>query len=180
MEGGGEGEGLNLLPGGREVARTGEGVSLACLAGLPPIERPLSVPGIEAAPTSNMDIELDNADGALPIEYTEVTISRTMFRSGGSEYAINGSSARLLDVQDLLSDSGIGRAVAIAFAREGADVALSFLEEREDATDTARLVTDCGRRCCSPLAPPRWPCTNSCWRSCLFNSPPPSAVWGKK
>lgn len=44
-------------------------------------------------------------------------------------------------------DSGIGRAVAIAFAREGADVALSFLEEREDATDTARLVTDSGRRC---------------------------------
>ena len=44
-------------------------------------------------------------------------------------------------------DSGIGRAVAIAYAREGADVALSFLEEREDATDTARLVTDCGRRC---------------------------------
>ncbi|PKR89125.1 NAD(P)-dependent oxidoreductase [Pleomorphomonas diazotrophica] len=44
-------------------------------------------------------------------------------------------------------DSGIGRAVAIAYAREGADVALSFLEEREDATDTARLVADCGRRC---------------------------------
>ncbi|SCM77068.1 Uncharacterized oxidoreductase YhdF [uncultured Pleomorphomonas sp.] len=44
-------------------------------------------------------------------------------------------------------DSGIGRAVAIAFAREGADVALSFLKEREDATDTARLVTESGRRC---------------------------------
>jgi NAD(P)-dependent dehydrogenase (short-subunit alcohol dehydrogenase family) len=44
-------------------------------------------------------------------------------------------------------DSGIGRAVAIAYAREGADIALSFLEEREDATDTARLVTECGRRC---------------------------------
>ncbi len=44
-------------------------------------------------------------------------------------------------------DSGIGRAVAIAFAREGANIALSFLEEREDATDTARLVTECGRRC---------------------------------
>jgi len=44
-------------------------------------------------------------------------------------------------------DSGIGRAVAIAFAREGADVALSFLKEREDAADTARLVTESGRRC---------------------------------
>jgi len=44
-------------------------------------------------------------------------------------------------------DSGIGRAVAIAFAREGADVALSFLNEHEDAADTARLVTEAGRRC---------------------------------
>ncbi|WP_205474254.1 chromosome segregation protein SMC [Nocardioides sp. SYSU D00038] len=54
-------------------------------------------------------LTIDNTDGALPIEYAEVTISRTMFRSGGSEYAINGNTCRLLDVQELLSDSGIGR-----------------------------------------------------------------------
>jgi len=48
-------------------------------------------------------------DGALPIDYTEVTISRTLFRNGGSEYSINGQPCRLLDVQELLSDSGIGR-----------------------------------------------------------------------
>ncbi|MFT4081023.1 MAG: chromosome segregation protein SMC, partial [Nocardioides sp.] len=54
-------------------------------------------------------LTIDNSDGALPIEYAEVTISRTMFRNGGSEYAINGSTCRLLDVQELLSDSGIGR-----------------------------------------------------------------------
>ncbi len=54
-------------------------------------------------------LTIDNSDGALPIEYAEVTISRTMFRSGGSEYAINGTTCRLLDVQELLSDSGIGR-----------------------------------------------------------------------
>ena len=54
-------------------------------------------------------LTIDNTDGALPIEYTEVTITRTMFRNGGSEYAINGQSCRLLDVQELLSDSGIGR-----------------------------------------------------------------------
>lgn len=54
-------------------------------------------------------LTIDNSDGALPIDYTEVTISRTLFRSGGSEYAINGRSCRLLDVQELLSDSGLGR-----------------------------------------------------------------------
>ena len=54
-------------------------------------------------------LTIDNTDGALPIDYAEVTISRLMFRSGQSEYAINGDSCRLLDVQDLLSDSGLGR-----------------------------------------------------------------------
>ncbi len=54
-------------------------------------------------------LTIDNTDGALPIDYTEVTISRTMFRNGGSDYAINGSPCRLLDVQELLADSGIGR-----------------------------------------------------------------------
>ncbi|GGF39111.1 chromosome partition protein Smc [Marmoricola endophyticus] len=58
---------------------------------------------------AEVQLTIDNADGALPIEYAEVTISRTMFRNGGSEYAINGQGCRLLDVQELLSDSGIGR-----------------------------------------------------------------------
>ncbi|WBQ07653.1 chromosome segregation protein SMC [Kribbella sp. CA-293567] len=54
-------------------------------------------------------LTIDNSDGALPIEFAEVTISRTMFRNGGSDYQINGQNCRLLDVQELLSDSGIGR-----------------------------------------------------------------------
>uniref|UniRef100_UPI0010414B16 chromosome segregation protein SMC n=1 Tax=Actinomadura roseirufa TaxID=2094049 RepID=UPI0010414B16 len=54
-------------------------------------------------------LTIDNSDGALPIDYSEVTISRLMFRSGSSEYAINGDACRLLDIQELLSDSGIGR-----------------------------------------------------------------------
>ena len=63
------------------------------------------------APLGRAEVALtiDNSDGALPIEYTEVTISRTLFRNGGSEYSINGEQCRLLDVQELLSDSGIGR-----------------------------------------------------------------------
>jgi len=58
---------------------------------------------------AEVQLTIDNTDGALPIDYSEVTISRTMFRTGGSEYAINGNTCRLLDVQELLSDSGIGR-----------------------------------------------------------------------
>ena len=58
---------------------------------------------------AEVSLTIDNTDGALPIDYTEVTISRIMFRSGGSEYSINGTACRLLDVQELLSDSGIGR-----------------------------------------------------------------------
>jgi chromosome segregation protein len=58
---------------------------------------------------AEVSLTIDNSDGALPIEYSEVTISRTLFRNGSSEYAINGENCRLLDVQELLSDSGLGR-----------------------------------------------------------------------
>jgi len=58
---------------------------------------------------AEVSLTIDNTDGALPIDYTEVTISRTLFRNGGSEYAINGEPCRLLDVQELLSDTGLGR-----------------------------------------------------------------------
>ncbi|GAA4290592.1 hypothetical protein GCM10023148_54690 [Actinokineospora soli] len=58
---------------------------------------------------AEVTLTIDNTDGALPIDYTEVSITRRMFRDGASEYEINGTSCRLLDVQELLSDSGIGR-----------------------------------------------------------------------
>jgi chromosome segregation protein len=58
---------------------------------------------------AEVSLTIDNSDGALPIEYAEVKITRTLFRSGESEYAINGVSCRLLDVQELLSDTGVGR-----------------------------------------------------------------------
>lgn len=74
-------------------------------------------------------LTIDNADGALPIDYTEVTISRTMFRSGGSEYAINGNTARLLDVQDLLSDSGIGREMHVIVGQGQLDSILQATPE---------------------------------------------------
>ena len=58
---------------------------------------------------AEVSLTLDNSSGKLPVEGAEVTISRTLFRSGDSEYAINGTVCRLLDVQELLSDSGVGR-----------------------------------------------------------------------
>ena len=85
-------QGAKSLRGGKM-----EDVIFAGTAGRPPLGR------------AEVSLTIDNTDGALPIEYTEVTISRIMFRNGGSEYAINGQSCRLLDVQELLSDSGIGR-----------------------------------------------------------------------
>ena len=74
-------------------------------------------------------LTIDNSDGALPIEYAEVTISRTMFRSGGSEYAINGSPCRLLDVQELLSDSGIGREMHVIVGQGQLDTILHATPE---------------------------------------------------
>ncbi|HKR68100.1 MAG TPA: chromosome segregation protein SMC [Streptosporangiaceae bacterium] len=65
--------------------------------------------GRPALGRAEVTLTIDNSDGALPIEYAEVTISRLLFRSGQSEYAINGNQCRLLDVQELLSDTGLGR-----------------------------------------------------------------------
>ncbi|WP_297741675.1 chromosome segregation protein SMC [uncultured Tessaracoccus sp.] len=83
------------------------------------------------APLGRAEVELtiDNSDGALPIEYSEVTITRTMFRSGGSEYQINGAQARLLDVQELLSDSGIGREMHVIVGQGQLDAILQATPE---------------------------------------------------
>src|SRR5699024_7063619 len=65
--------------------------------------------GRSALGRARVELTIATADGTLSIEYSEVTISRTLFRSGGAEYQINGQAARLLDIQELLSDSGLGR-----------------------------------------------------------------------
>jgi chromosome segregation protein len=74
-------------------------------------------------------LTIDNSDGALPIDYSEVTISRTMFRNGGSEYAINGNVTRLLDIHDLLSDSGIGREMHVIVGQGQLDSILQATPE---------------------------------------------------
>ncbi|WP_378147156.1 chromosome segregation protein SMC [Cnuibacter sp. UC19_7] len=78
---------------------------------------------------AEVTLTIDNADGALPIDYTEVTISRTLFRNGGSEYAINGESCRLLDLQELLSDSGLGREMHVIVGQGQLDAVLHATPE---------------------------------------------------
>jgi chromosome segregation protein len=73
---------------------------------------------------AEVSVTIDNADGALPIDYTEVTISRILFRNGSSEYQINGDASRLLDIQELLSDSGIGREMHVIVGQGQLDAIL--------------------------------------------------------
>lgn len=73
---------------------------------------------------AEVQLTIDNSDGALPIEYAEVTISRVLFRNGASEYAINGEQCRLLDVQELLSDSGLGREMHVIVGQGQLDTVL--------------------------------------------------------
>ncbi|WP_310962846.1 chromosome segregation protein SMC [Nocardioides terrisoli] len=105
-------QGAKSLRGGKM-----EDVIFAGTSGRPPLGR------------AEVQLTIDNTDGALPIEYAEVTISRTMFRNGGSEYAINGQTCRLLDVQDLLSDSGIGREMHVIVGQGQLDTILHATPE---------------------------------------------------
>jgi len=105
-------QGAKSLRGGKM-----EDVIFAGTAGRPPLGR------------AEVVVTIDNTDGALPIEFAEVSISRIMFRNGGSEYAINGESCRLLDVQELLSDSGIGREMHVIVGQGQLDQVLSATPE---------------------------------------------------
>ena len=92
-------------------------------------------------------LTIDNTDGALPIDYTEVTISRTLFRNGGSEYAINGDACRLLDVQELLSDSGLGREMHVIVGQGQLDSVLRATpEERRGFIEEAAGILKHRRR----------------------------------
>ncbi|MBX6356887.1 MAG: chromosome segregation protein SMC [Micromonosporaceae bacterium] len=113
-------QGAKALRGGKM-----EDVIFAGTAGRPPLGR------------AEVTLTIDNSDGALPIEYTEVSITRRMFRSGESEYEINGAPCRLLDIQELLSDSGIGREMHVIVGQGQLDAILhakpedrrAFIEE---------------------------------------------------
>ena len=113
-------QGAKSLRGGKM-----EDVIFAGTTGRPPLGR------------AEVSLTIDNSDGALPIDYAEVTITRIMFRNGGSEYQINGDTCRLLDIQELLSDSGIGREMHVIVGQGRLDSVLhadptgrrAFIEE---------------------------------------------------
>src|SRR5690348_17969667 len=90
---------------------------------------------------AEVTLTIDNSDNALPIEYSEVSITRRMFRDGAGEYEINGSSCRLMDVQELLSDSGIGREMHVIVGQGKLDSILrSKPEERRAYIEEAAGV----------------------------------------
>ncbi|MGY4857208.1 chromosome segregation protein SMC [Cryobacterium sp. AP23] len=96
---------------------------------------------------AEVTLSIDNSDGALPIEYAEVTISRTLFRNGASEYAINGRTCRLLDVQELLSDSGLGREMHVIVGQGQLDAVLrASPEERRGFIEEAAGILKHRRR----------------------------------
>ncbi len=78
---------------------------------------------------AEVSLVLDNSSGLLPVEFTEVTISRTLFRNGDSEYSLNGVACRLLDIQELLSDAGVGRQQHIIIAQGQIDQVLNARPE---------------------------------------------------
>jgi chromosome segregation protein len=117
-------QGARSLRGGKM-----EDVIFAGTSGRPPLGR------------AEVLLTIDNSDGVLPIDYAEVTISRTMFRNGGSEYALNGTRCRLLDVQELLSDSGIGREMHVIVGQGQLDTVLhASPEERRGLIEEAAGV----------------------------------------
>ncbi|MEO9224001.1 MAG: AAA family ATPase, partial [Acidimicrobiales bacterium] len=92
-------------------------------------------------------LTIDNSAGLLPIEFSEVTITRTLFRNGDSEYTINGAPCRLLDVQELLSDSGVGRQQHVIISQGQIDAVLNARpEERRLIIEEAAGVLKFRRR----------------------------------
>lgn len=96
---------------------------------------------------AEVSLTIDNSAGLLPIEFTEVTITRLLFRSGDSEYAINGVPCRLLDIQELLSDSGVGRQQHVIISQGNIDGVLNARpEERRLIIEEAAGVLKYRRR----------------------------------
>ena len=96
---------------------------------------------------ASVAITLDNSDHQLPIEYEEVTVARKLYRSGESEYLINGSACRLKDVNELFYDTGIGKEGYSIIGQGQIDKILSGKpEERRELFDEAAGIVKFKRR----------------------------------
>ncbi len=96
---------------------------------------------------AEVSLTIDNTSGKLPVDMAEVTITRTLFRSGDSEYAINGAPCRLMDIQDLLSDSGVGRSQHMIIGQGQLDTVLNARpEDRRAVIEEAAGVLKHRRR----------------------------------
>jgi len=96
---------------------------------------------------AEVSLTIDNTARRLPIEFNEVTVTRTLFRTGESEYAINGAPCRLLDVQELLSDSGVGRQQHVIIGQGQLDAVLTARpEDRRAIIEEAAGVLKYRRR----------------------------------
>src|SRR5579863_10646083 len=96
---------------------------------------------------AEVSLTIDNQSGLLPIGFSEVTLTRTLFRSGDSEYAINGAPCRLLDVQELLSDTGVGRQQHMIIGQGQLDTVLNARpEDRRAIVEDAAGVRKHRRR----------------------------------
>jgi chromosome segregation protein len=99
-------------------------------------------PGRPALGRAAVEITIDNTDGAVPLEFSEITIGRSMFASGETEYAINGESCRQLDIAELLSDAGLGRESHTIVSQGQLDAILTARpEERRAFIDEAAGIT---------------------------------------
>ncbi|MED5293364.1 MAG: chromosome segregation protein SMC, partial [Actinomycetota bacterium] len=96
---------------------------------------------------AEVSLVIDNSSGSLPIEFTEVTVTRTLYRSGDSEYSLNGVPCRLLDIQELLSDAGVGRQQHVIVAQGQIDQVLnSRPEDRRAIVEEAAGILKYRRR----------------------------------
>ena len=102
---------------------------------------------------AQVSLTIDNTDRTLDIDYTEVTISRTIYRNGGSEYAINGSQCRLLDIQELLSDTGLGQQMHVIVGQGRLDAILKADPTASSNTASARSVRCASWRTPKPTCP---------------------------
>ena len=101
----------------------------------------------QSVSVAEVTLVLDNSDGVLPVDYSEVAVTRRVYRSGESEYLINNAPCRLMDIVDILHDSGLGREMHSIISQGNLDSILSSRpEERRELIEEAAGISKHRRR----------------------------------